>query len=151
MFLKQNVEMVIDMCSGGSLDRDSMSAGPPDSHSCRTSTHLPESKSQVKLSAPLQLGGIAHPPPDHVTHGWSTPISSTSFKGCVANVRVNGEVSSLLQINICSYFTCVTLTLKRHIQHFYITLTFIDCTIYGVLTFFFGIIENELLILGCGV
>ena len=99
--------MMVDLCSGDSLDNLSTSSTNKSNNAptCRMTSHLLETPSQVKLPAPLQLGGLAHSPPEYLTHGWPHPISKHSFQGCISSVRVNGEVSFVHCLVFLSYKT----------------------------------------------
>ncbi|XP_063872461.1 putative neural-cadherin 2 [Scylla paramamosain] len=97
------VEMVVDLCSGGSIHGASMKVTddpttrppppvPPDAHTCRGAARLPPTARTLNYQRPLQVGGMAHPAPSHDTYGWPEPIRAYPLKGCVRNLRVNGEV-----------------------------------------------------------
>lgn len=102
---RQLVEMVVDLCSGGGVDGPSTHVKddstttmpppfvPPDAHTCRSADRLPASARSLNYLRPLQVGGLAHPAPVHDTYGWPEPIKARQLKGCVRNLRVNGEVS----------------------------------------------------------
>lgn len=108
-FTTQLVEVIVDLCSGGSLDSQLVPLArsthdesmprpppppiPPDAHTCRGAARLPAYAHVLNIPQPLQVGGMAHPPPTHTLYGWSKPIKPRPLKGCVRNLRVNGEVS----------------------------------------------------------
>ncbi|KAK7072335.1 hypothetical protein SK128_007151 [Halocaridina rubra] len=100
------VEMIVDLCSGGSIDGPhtkhdmnltsaSVSAVPPDAHTCRGAARLPKGAQVLNVPHPLQLGGISHLPPDHSVYGWPSPIIDQPFRGCLRNIRINGEIVDL--------------------------------------------------------
>lgn len=105
----QQVEVIVDLCSGGSLEGQTASPrkashdtnattaallpSPPDYYSCRVAATLPEGARLLNVGQPLQVGGVAYPPPDHVLQGWPEPLLAPPLLGCVRNLRVNGEVS----------------------------------------------------------
>ncbi|KAG0723202.1 putative neural-cadherin 2 [Chionoecetes opilio] len=101
------VEMVVDLCSGGTMDtfpsakvtEDPTSRPPPpvppDAHTCRGAARLPSTARTLNHQRPLQVGGMAHPAPSHTTHRWPQPVTSHPLKGCVRNLRVNGELRDL--------------------------------------------------------
>ncbi|XP_071516734.1 putative neural-cadherin 2 [Panulirus ornatus] len=105
------VEMIVDLCSGGSIDgpRSSTSRSgqstsnpsknpppvPPDAHTCRGAARLPRATRVLNTPQPLQVGGFAHPPPAHTVYGWPEPLQSRSLNGCVRKLRVNGELMDL--------------------------------------------------------
>lgn len=43
-------------------------------------------------SGPLQIGGMAHHVPQKENHGWSTQPIGASLEGCIADLRIGGEV-----------------------------------------------------------
>ncbi|XP_068212164.1 putative neural-cadherin 2 isoform X4 [Palaemon carinicauda] len=103
------VEMIVDLCSGGSIDgpppRPSSNASsatpslsppiPPDAHTCRGAARLPRGANLLNTAQPLQLGGLAHPPPSQAAHGWPTAVSGLPLNGCLRNLRINGELVDL--------------------------------------------------------
>ncbi|XP_050738814.1 putative neural-cadherin 2 isoform X2 [Eriocheir sinensis] len=96
------VEMIIDMCSGDSVDHPPAAHTntlpttlPPDAHICRGAARLPLGASVLNTGQPLQVGGLAHPLPDHVSKGWPDSSSLRSFRGCVRNLRINRELVDL--------------------------------------------------------
>ncbi|KAG0724578.1 putative neural-cadherin 2 [Chionoecetes opilio] len=101
------VEMVVDLCSGGTMDtfpsakvtEDPTSRPPPpvppDAHTCRGAARLPSAARTLNHQRPLQVGGMAHPAPSHTTHRWPQPVTPHPLKGCVRNLRVNGELRDL--------------------------------------------------------
>ncbi|ROT65134.1 putative neural-cadherin, partial [Penaeus vannamei] len=101
------VEMIVDLCSGASIDgppaKSSKSALndsetptssppiPPDAHTCRGAARLSRGALLLNAAQPLQVGGLAHPPPAHTVYGWPKPILARPLRGCVRNLRINGE------------------------------------------------------------
>ncbi|KAG0710771.1 putative neural-cadherin 2 [Chionoecetes opilio] len=107
LWTKQVVLLLVDLCSGGTMDptptpdvphNHSTTAPPqpPEPHTCRARGRLPAGGQFLDVSGPLQVGGLAHPPPPHAEHGWPRPLVYQPFSGCVRNLRVNGETPSLL-------------------------------------------------------
>ena len=96
--------MIVDLCTGDSIDRLLTVRSPPDAHTCRVAAQLPGSSRHLSIDSPLQVGGIAHPPPDHILHGWPIPILARPLVGCISHIRINGEVSIS---KIFSYFLFV--------------------------------------------
>lgn len=101
---------MVDLCSGGGLEDPQVSPrkaahdtntttaaasppGPPDAHTCRGAATLPEGARLLNVGHPLQVGGMAHPAPDHALHGWPEPLLAPPLLGCVRNLRVNGKAS----------------------------------------------------------
>ncbi|KAG7158558.1 Neural-cadherin-like 23, partial [Homarus americanus] len=98
------VEMIVDLCSGGSIDgpptpptrpAHNQSAPPippppipPDAHTCRGAARLPRAARVLNTPQPLQVGGLAHPPPAHTVYGWPEPPTARPLHGCVRNLRV---------------------------------------------------------------
>ncbi|XP_047489161.1 putative neural-cadherin 2 [Penaeus chinensis] len=105
------VEMIVDLCSGASIDgpptQSSKSALndsgiptssppiPPDAHTCRGAARLSRGALLLNAAQPLQVGGLAHPPPAHTVYGWPKPILGRPLRGCVRNLRINGELIDL--------------------------------------------------------
>ncbi|KAK8730316.1 hypothetical protein OTU49_008215, partial [Cherax quadricarinatus] len=95
------VEMIVDLCSGGSLDTQlTPPSSPnhtllPDAHTCRGAARLPRTARVLNTNQPLQVGGLAHPPPSHTSYGWPAPLHPLPFKGCIRNLRINGELVDL--------------------------------------------------------
>ncbi|XP_042883447.1 putative neural-cadherin 2 isoform X2 [Penaeus japonicus] len=105
------VEMIVDLCSGASIDgppaHSSKSALndseiptssppiPPDAHTCRGAARLSRGALLLNAAQPLQVGGLAHPPPAHTVYGWPKPILARPLRGCVRNLRINGELIDL--------------------------------------------------------
>ncbi|XP_069941535.1 putative neural-cadherin 2 isoform X3 [Cherax quadricarinatus] len=105
------VEMIVDLCSGGSIDgplaapkTSALNAStvptpsppiPPDAHTCRGAARLPSGAHMLNAAQPLQVGGLAHPAPAHGVYGWPEPLMARPFHGCVRNLRVNGELVDL--------------------------------------------------------
>lgn len=99
----QLVEMVVDLCSGGSMDEGllhahhahSQSSPPthPDAHTCRVAARLPGEGRILNAHGVLEVGGLAHPPPAHLHHDLSRPRRlQPHFRGCIRNLRVNRQV-----------------------------------------------------------
>lgn len=70
--------MVVDTCRAG--------------EGCHVGAALAAGVGGLKVMAPLQVGGMAHVPPNHLDHGWPASITANPFQGCIRNLRVNGEV-----------------------------------------------------------
>ena len=97
--------MIVDLCTGDSIDNVLSARYPPDAHTCRVAAMLPGSSNSshhLSLDSPLQVGGLANSPPDHILHGWPIPILARPLEGCVGNIRINGEVSFNTFLTICS-------------------------------------------------
>ncbi|XP_076057185.1 putative neural-cadherin 2 [Oratosquilla oratoria] len=77
----QTVELVADMCEV--------------SPKCHISAPLPPHARILNTPAPLQVGGLSHPPPYHHSFAWPIPVPAFSFEGCIKEVRVNGELYDL--------------------------------------------------------
>lgn len=91
--------MIVDLCSGDSVDLlpaahtgTPPTSLPPDAHICRGAARLPRGARVLNTGQPLQVGGLAHPLPDHVSERWPESRSLRSFRGCVRNLRINREV-----------------------------------------------------------
>ncbi|XP_069191341.1 LOW QUALITY PROTEIN: putative neural-cadherin 2 [Procambarus clarkii] len=78
---QQKAEVVVDSCAGGG--------------ECRVAASLPPGVGGLRVAAPLQVGGLAHAPPDHLDHGWPAPLTPHSFRGCMRHLRINGELRDL--------------------------------------------------------
>ncbi|XP_042227979.1 putative neural-cadherin 2 isoform X2 [Homarus americanus] len=105
------VEMIVDLCSGGSIDGPPTASKytahnasatptpsppiPPDAHTCRGAARLPHGAHLLNAPQPLQVGGLAHPAPAHGMYGWPEPLLASSLHGCVRNLRINGELVDL--------------------------------------------------------
>ncbi|XP_045129226.1 putative neural-cadherin 2 isoform X2 [Portunus trituberculatus] len=96
------VEMIVDLCSGDSVDHiPALHTGtpptslPPDAHICRGAARLPGGARILNTGQPLQVGGLAHPLPDHVSERWPESRSLPSFRGCLRNLRINRELVDL--------------------------------------------------------
>ena len=111
--------MLVDLCSGGSIHGPTTSVTddpttrppppvPPDAHTCRGAARLPSTARSLNYQRPLQVGGMSHPAPSHTTYGWPDSIRSHPLKGCIRNLRVNGEVGVLWAFDGCgeSYVEC---------------------------------------------
>ncbi|KAK3891745.1 hypothetical protein Pcinc_004389, partial [Petrolisthes cinctipes] len=104
------VELVVDMCTGGSLEsiytpdhQPPVSTTNTITTTTTTNTRLPEaSKCRVRKTLgagvhvlnpcrPLQVGGLAHPLPPHLTHA----LTHAHLAGCIRNLRINGQVVDL--------------------------------------------------------
>lgn len=77
-------------------------AGPSDVNTCRVAALLPEGSRLLNVGQPLQVGGMAHPVPDHTFHGWPDPLFPKPLLGCVRNLRVNGQASHNIDFNFDS-------------------------------------------------
>ncbi|XP_071534605.1 putative neural-cadherin 2 isoform X2 [Panulirus ornatus] len=106
------VEMIVDLCSGGSIDGPPASPPkfsslntsttpspsppvPPDAHTCRGAARLPRGAHLLNVPHPLQVGGLAHPAPAHKAYGWPEPLLAWPLDGCIRNLRINGELIDL--------------------------------------------------------
>ncbi|XP_069982972.1 putative neural-cadherin 2 isoform X4 [Penaeus vannamei] len=88
----EGVTLMLDLCGRGWED----SAAQDDSHcAARASWPVEGHLSAWAPSDPLQVGGMAHPPPRPHAHGWNeTPIDEP-LKGCVSHIAANGELQDL--------------------------------------------------------
>ncbi|XP_071548441.1 LOW QUALITY PROTEIN: putative neural-cadherin 2 [Panulirus ornatus] len=105
------VELIVDLCAGGPLDvtpipitrtshNQSDTPTPPSLHDpqkCRGAARLPQGAHLFNTPHPLQVGGLAHPPPSHMLYGWPGPLLAKPLHGCLKNLRVNGELIDLGQ------------------------------------------------------
>ncbi|XP_071515440.1 putative neural-cadherin 2 isoform X1 [Panulirus ornatus] len=92
------VEMIVDLCSGTSLDTPPTppsNPAPPDAHTCRGAAGLPRAARVLNTARPLQIGGLAHPPPAHTHYGWPAPLRPRPLRGCLRNLRINGQLADL--------------------------------------------------------
>uniref|UniRef100_A0A0P4VXB9 EGF-like domain-containing protein n=2 Tax=Scylla olivacea TaxID=85551 RepID=A0A0P4VXB9_SCYOL len=100
------VLLLVDLCSGGSLDTSATPDVPhnhstpaphpqPEPHTCRAEGRVPSGGRFLDAPGPLQVGGLAHPPPPHAEYGWPRPLADHPFTGCLRNLRVNGELVDL--------------------------------------------------------
>nr|XP_053646348.1 neural-cadherin-like [Cherax quadricarinatus] len=78
---QQRVEVIVDSCKGGG--------------ECRMAASLPPGVGGLRVAAPLQVGGMAHAPPNYLDHGWPAAVTDSAFHGCVRNLRINGELRDL--------------------------------------------------------
>ncbi|KAG7160255.1 Neural-cadherin-like 14 [Homarus americanus] len=95
----QTVQLIVDLCTGGSLDE---AATPPSSpahnHSalpCKSAARLPQVAGILNTSGPLQIGGLAHPSLPHTLHDGPSSPRPPPFRGCIKNLRVNGQLVDL--------------------------------------------------------
>ncbi|XP_050739443.1 neural-cadherin-like isoform X4 [Eriocheir sinensis] len=120
LWARQVVLLLVDLCSGGSLDTTptptttpttttstpnaasllqnltaSTTSPPPTPTPCRAWARLPEGGRYLDTPGPLQVGGWAHPPPPHAEYGWPRPLVERPFTGCIRNLRLNGELVDL--------------------------------------------------------
>ncbi|XP_069188218.1 putative neural-cadherin 2 [Procambarus clarkii] len=119
MWKDETVELVLDLCVGGSMEdppistttppptQDDTTPTPTDTNACRETFKLPRGARVLNTGHPLQIGGLAHPPPAHnpaqrhptahryTAHTWPSPLVARPFRGCIRNVRINGEVRTL--------------------------------------------------------
>lgn len=86
----QGVGVMLDLC-GRSWDETS--AGHPCLARASWSRHE-EEVGEWAPSGPLQVGGLAHPPPLPQDHGWVHSAKAFPFEGCVSHIAVNGQVRS---------------------------------------------------------
>lgn len=95
----QLVEMVVDLCLGGRWDESpptptqsatNSSVTPilPESSMCKAVTKLPMGSRVPRAGRVLQVGGLVHPLPPS-----AAVTRPPHFRGCLRNLRVNGEVS----------------------------------------------------------
>ncbi|XP_069183734.1 putative neural-cadherin 2 isoform X2 [Procambarus clarkii] len=105
------VEMIVDLCAGGTLDASPLPSTrpahnrsdtptpppptPPNPQTCRGTARLPDGAHLLNTPHPLQVGGLAHPAPSHTAYGWPAPLLPKPFLGCVRNLRINGELVDL--------------------------------------------------------
>ncbi|XP_063876229.1 putative neural-cadherin 2 [Scylla paramamosain] len=97
------VEMVVDLCVGGSWN-EPLTSFPavhntstpvlPDVHACRGTATLPRKARVLNTGGMLQVGGLAHPLPALLVGRDEAPIP-LHFRGCIKNLRVNGELVDL--------------------------------------------------------
>ena len=101
--------MIVDLCMGDSWD-DPMKSSPavnntptpilPDVHTCRGTATLPRNARVLNTGGMLQVGGLAHPLPALLVGRDEAPIP-LHFRGCIKNLRVNGEVSQTITKLVC--------------------------------------------------
>ncbi|XP_042237551.1 putative neural-cadherin 2 isoform X1 [Homarus americanus] len=102
----QLVEMIVDLCTGGSLNEPpilpanpahnhSASSILPDAHTCRGAARLPQGTRVLNAGGPLQVGGLAHPPSAHILQGNPSSPRPPHFHGCIRNLRVNSQLVDL--------------------------------------------------------
>ena len=87
--------MVLDLCSGTSLERaeDALTSTTFDNLSkCRVATPIPGLAQALNFQGPLQLGGIQSNLDYLFLRRIPYLFSLNSFEGCFRNLRVNGEV-----------------------------------------------------------
>lgn len=87
----QGVGVMLDLC-GRSWDE------PDAAQQCLARaawTHREGEAGEWVPSGPLQVGGLAHPPPLPQDHGWLYAAKGDPLEGCVSHVTVNGQVSRL--------------------------------------------------------
>ncbi|XP_050723132.1 putative neural-cadherin 2 isoform X2 [Eriocheir sinensis] len=100
------VEMVVDLCLGGHWDEPPPTPSPaahntsstpvlPETHACRAVTELPKGDRVLKTGGVLQVGGLVHYLPDLTQGGATMQPRPPHFRGCVRNLRVNGELVDL--------------------------------------------------------
>ncbi|XP_071513352.1 putative neural-cadherin 2 [Panulirus ornatus] len=87
----QGVTLMVDLCGKGwaadtSSDDHCIARAP------WMATHTTESWAG---SAPLQVGGFAHPYPHSANFGWSNTLVHHALDGCVSHLTVNGELIDL--------------------------------------------------------
>lgn len=93
--------MIVDLCSGGSVDIIDHppppsttfvpSPNPPDALQCRIAAPLPKDGQTFNFGGPLQVGGIFMEALDSKMA--KETESLPSFRGCIRNFRINGQVS----------------------------------------------------------
>nr|XP_045618159.1 putative neural-cadherin 2 [Procambarus clarkii] len=100
------VEMIVDLCTGGGLDEPptpptspahnhSAPHTQPDARACRGTAKLPGVAHAFNTGGPLQLGGLAQPLPTHTANGNPPPIRPPHLRGCIRNLRLNGQLVDL--------------------------------------------------------
>ncbi|KAK4296782.1 hypothetical protein Pmani_030755 [Petrolisthes manimaculis] len=106
------VEVIVDLCSGATLDTQPSTSpkfpshntsatttpvlpSPPDAHTCRGAARLPRGARMLNTEHPLQVGGLAHPIPSHIVHGWPISLLTRPLHGCIRNLRVNSKLMDL--------------------------------------------------------
>ncbi|XP_071515917.1 putative neural-cadherin 2 isoform X1 [Panulirus ornatus] len=95
------VEMVVDLCTGGSLDvppislAHNHSAPPIPRDICRVATRVPRASGVLQMGGPLQVGGLAAPPSAHALRGRAPLPHPPHLRGCLRNIRVNGQLLDL--------------------------------------------------------
>ncbi|XP_071516873.1 putative neural-cadherin 2 isoform X2 [Panulirus ornatus] len=99
------VEMIVDLCTGGSIDGPStppttthVHATLPDASTCRVSANVGR---VLKMGGPLQVGGMATWSSARPSHERPASSSPPSLRGCIRNLRVNGQLMDL-GLNILS-------------------------------------------------
>lgn len=81
--------MMVDLCGRGWKDEVQ-----DDTH-CLVRKRWPTSRNGGAWlgSVPLQMGGLAHPPPRPEDHGWREAPTRHHLIGCLAHLTVNAQVS----------------------------------------------------------
>ncbi|XP_042879004.1 neural-cadherin-like, partial [Penaeus japonicus] len=88
----KGVTLMLDLCGRGWED----SAAHDDTHCAARASWGTEGPIPAWAPTdPLQVGGMAHPPPRMHAHGWNeTPIDEP-LEGCLSHVTANGELQDL--------------------------------------------------------
>ncbi|XP_071516704.1 putative neural-cadherin 2 [Panulirus ornatus] len=93
------VEMIVDLCAGGSLEGPPTATADhdhttlPDAHTCRGAARLPRPARVLNTGGPLQVGGMGA-----WNHADNVVVPRPpSLSGCIRNLRVNGQLVDLGQ------------------------------------------------------
>lgn len=109
----QVVQLVVDMCTGVSLESlytpgqqppvsatntiTTSTSSLPEASNCRVRKTLSKGVQVLNPCRPLQVGGLAHPLPPHLTHA----LTHAHLAGCIRNLRINGQVSRDWRTGLC--------------------------------------------------
>lgn len=96
--------MVVDLCLGGHWEErlpmpssvpQNSSAMPafPETHACKSTMRLSRGVHALKTGGVLQVGGLVHPVLSHRQSRTTKVPHFRHFRGCLRNLRINGEVS----------------------------------------------------------
>ncbi|XP_050715756.1 neural-cadherin-like [Eriocheir sinensis] len=87
----QAVVMMVDLCGRGWKDEHT-----GDAHClARTQWNLPSGGGAWLGSGPLQVGGLAHAPPEPLDYGWREAPTRHNLSGCLSRLTVNTQVLDL--------------------------------------------------------
>ena len=89
-FILQKVELVSDLCGGYTGDGFPQKTDSMTYSRCKASADLPGNSRHFSVTTPLQIGGVSHVAP--LGSSWRTSLVLKSLSGCIANLRLNGEV-----------------------------------------------------------